>query len=310
MNPRLIIHGGAGRAFKDASRGPIVRAALHAVCEQVYAELAAGMTAMDAVLMGCRLLETDPNFNAGTGSAIQSDGRIRMTASIMDGKRQAFSGIVNVESVEHPIDMAASLNDAPDRVIAGDGAAWLARELGLPIHEPATAKRMAEWMEEKRRGFGSEPVEVVAHGTEHRTGTIGVVALDVHGDIVAGTSTGGRGYERVGRVSDCAMPAGNYATAHVGISCTGIGEDIIDECFAARVAVRVEDGMRLTTAMERSIDEAARRERMLGAIAISRDGDVVWGKASDLLLAAWDIGFGVKDCVDAPLGPMVKHVGG
>jgi asparaginase (EC 3.5.1.1) len=67
--------------------------------------------------------------------------------------------------------------------------------------------------------------------SEAGRGTMGVVALDSEGQLAVGTSTGGKGFERIGRVSDSAMPAGNYATHHAAVSCTGIGEDIIDECW-------------------------------------------------------------------------------
>ncbi len=314
MTPRLIIHGGAGKALKDPDRGPIVKAALRSVCGQVYAHLNAGMSAMDAVRVGCELLEDDVNFNAGTGSVLQVDGQIRMTASIMDGERQAFSGVVNVQQVRHPIAMAHHLSHSHDRVIAGDGASLLARELGLEVYDPRTEKRLREWLVERERGFTSDPAQVVAStmdsSEEHRTGTVGVVAMDLEGRIAAGTSTGGRGFERVGRVSDSGTPAGNYATNDVGISCTGIGEDILDEALAIRIAVRFEDGLTLAKAMEKSMQDSVKRSRMLGAIAISRDGKIVWCKTTDLLLAAWDSGDGVHDSVDADLGPATQQVGG
>lgn len=292
----MIVHGGAGSAFKDSARRDVVKAALRSICAQIYAELESGKPAVEVVEFGCSLLEDDPNFNAGTGSVIQADGQIRMTASIMDGARQAFSGVMNVQRVQHPIAMARHLNSSPDRVIAADGAALLAREMALPVYDPTTERRFTEWFEGRRSNV------------EARSGTIGVVAMDVEGRIAAGTSTGGRGLERIGRVSDSGMPAGNYATEFAGISCTGIGEDIIDECFAARVAVRVEDGQTLMQAMERSIAGCVLRERKMAAISVSQAGDVVWGKACDLLLAAWHDGVNLDDSVDAAPGPMTVQV--
>lgn len=123
-----------------------------------------------------------------------------------------------------------------------------------------------------------------------RRGTIGVVALDQYGRISAGTSTGGKGLEKVGRVSDSAMPAGNYANSYAGVSCTGIGEDIIDECLAAKIVIRVTDGLSLNEAMEKSMKEAWENKRDLGAIAISRTGNIVLGKTSEILLAAYHDG--------------------
>lgn len=308
MTPRVIVHGGAGRAFRDPSRAQVARESLRSVCAEIFELLNGGASAGDAVRRGCERLESDPNFNAGLGSAIQRDGAIRMSAGFMEGARQAFSGVINVEAVEHPIAMAVALNDQPDRVIAAQGAALLARSMGLPVFDPSTPRRVSEWVDERSRGFVNEPAEVTA--SDFRMGTVGVVALDSAGNIVAGTSTGGRGFERLGRVSDSATPAGNYATSLAGISCTGIGEDILDEGLAVRIAVRVEDGLDLEHAMSRSIEESAQRGRVLGAIAVSRDGQVVWGKTSDILLAAWASDEGMGDSVDAPLGVLIERVGG
>jgi L-asparaginase len=127
------------------------------------------------------------------------------------------------------------------------------------------------------------------------------VALDQHGHLAAGTSTGGKGFERIGRVSDSAMPAGNYATEQAAISCTGIGEDIIDECLAARIVVRVTDGLALNQAFERSFAEAQSRHRDLGAIGIDRTGAICWGKTSEILLAAYHDGAQMGDSLEMPL---------
>jgi L-asparaginase len=124
------------------------------------------------------------------------------------------------------------------------------------------------------------------------------VALDQYGKVSAGTSTGGKGLERIGRVSDSAMPAGNYANAYAGVSCTGIGEDIIDECLAAKVVIRVTDGLSLVEAMEKSMQEASNHQRDLGAIAVDHQGNIVWGKTSEVLLAAYHNGQSIGDCLE------------
>ncbi len=129
-------------------------------------------------------------------------------------------------------------------------------------------------------------------------GTIGVVALDQTGRIAAGTSTGGKGLERIGRVSDSAMPAGNYATRFAGVSCTGVGEDIINECLAAKVVIRVKDGHGLATAMEKSIAEALENQTDLGAIALDHQGHIAWGKTCPVLLAAYHTGTAIGDTLE------------
>ena len=303
--PKLIIHGGAGRAFKDPSRGDIVRRSLLEVIAPVMRSLKEGASALDAVVMGCELLEDDPIFNAGTGSAIQSDGVVRMSAALMSALQEqnpTFSGVINAERIRHPIQMAAFLQHDRDRVLAGAGTSELARELEMAIHDPIVERRLLEWLRERGLDFARDAVDVVADPPAHGTGTIGVVAMDTTGSIVAGTSTGGRGFERVGRVSDSATPAGNYATSSAGVSCTGIGEDILDACLAARIVVRVTDGFSLYDALEKSMRESEQRAQMLGAIAISGDGTIGWAKTSDILLAAYHDGDSHGDTIDLPHG--------
>jgi L-asparaginase len=303
VQPKLIIHGGAGSSLKGKGGVEVVRQSLYKVIEEVYSLLISGTSAKEAVIRGCQLLEDDPRFNAGTGSVLQSDGQIRMSASLMDGKTQRFSGAINVSRVQNPINLAAALQTSDDRVLSDYGAAELLRELQLPLYNPMTDIRLQEWMQERQNNFTREMAgvvaekELVAEGSARR-GTIGVVALDTQGNLAAGTSTGGKGFERIGRVSDSAMPAGNYATRHAAISCTGIGEDIIEECLAAKIVVRVTDGMTLATAFERSLSEARANNRDLGAIGIDATGAIAWGKTSEVLLAAYHTGEAIADTLE------------
>lgn len=261
VQPKLIIHGGAGSSLHGKGAVETIRRSLYKVVEEVYSLLLSGASASEAVVRGCQLLEDDPRFNAGTGSVLQSDGQIRMSASLMDGTSQSFSGVINISRVKNPIDVAKFLQSSPDRVLSDYGAAELARELQIPSYNALTDLRLQEWIQERQDNFKRTMAGVVAESelvesSTARRGTIGVVALDTEGNISVGTSTGGKGFERIGRVSDSAMPAGNYATSFAGVSCTGIGEDIMDECLAPRIVVRVTDGMSLKEAMQRSFAEA------------------------------------------------------
>ncbi len=305
VQPKLIIHGGAGGHLKSEAGQAAVRKTLYGILESVYADLQAGGTATEAVVKGAQMLETEPIFNAGTGSVLQSDGQVRMSASLMDGAKQRFSGVINVARVEHPIELAQFLQQEEDRVLSDYGGAELVRELKVPIYDPLVEVRLQEWMQERRdfankttkmAGVVAEEELVIKH--EDRKGTIGVVALDSHGNIAAATSTGGKGLERIGRVSDSAMPAGNYANDWAGVSCTGIGEDIMEECLAAKIVIRVTDGLSLSEAMERSMSEARGRKRDLGAIAISNTGSISWGKTSEVLLAAYHDGSKMGDTIN------------
>jgi len=107
-----------------------------------------------------------------------------------------------------------------------------------------------------------------------RQGTVGCVALDLHGDLAAGTSTGGKGFEIPCRVSDSATAAGNYCNGFAGISCTGVGEDIVSGAVAAKIVTRVTDGMNLRQATEKTLDEMKPYDGFAGIIGIAANGDI------------------------------------
>jgi len=275
----VILHGGAGATLKSQGAVVPLRQSLHHIVRTVYDDLTQGMPALAAVVKGCQMLEDDPQFNAGTGAVLQSDGQVRLSASLMDGATQIFSGVINAQRVQHPIALAQFLQTQRDRVIADVGTVELARELHIPLYNPITPQRLQEWVNQCKDGAFMNLVSEM--------GTVGVVVRDTQGRLAAGTSTGGKGGERIGRVSDSAMPAGTYANDCAAVSCTGIGEDIINECLAARIVVRVTDGLDLVAAFERSFAEAARRGRDLGAIGLDAQGTIAWGKTTDIILAAY-----------------------
>ncbi len=95
QQPKLIIHGGAGSLEGNIEREASIRSSLKSVCEKTYNFLLTS-SANDAVIYGVKLLEDDPLFNAGTGSKIQGDGQIRMSAGLMDGHNKKFSGVINI----------------------------------------------------------------------------------------------------------------------------------------------------------------------------------------------------------------------
>ena len=180
MTPKLIIHGGAS-SLDDKGGLATVRHSLREIVAIIYRTLSEGGSAMDAVVQGCELLENEPRFNAGTGSVLQSDGQVRMSASLMYGERQNFSGVINVSRIQNPIQMAKFLQGQTDRILSDFGAADLARELQLPIYDPATDFRIQEWMEERGEDVRKKMARLIADPAadiEARKGTIGVVALD------------------------------------------------------------------------------------------------------------------------------------
>ncbi|RZL16447.1 MAG: asparaginase, partial [Pedobacter sp.] len=206
------------------------------------------------------LLENNELFNAGIGSQIQSDGKIRLSSALMDGKTEKFSGVINVEDIKNPIEVSLKLMDYDDRVLSGAGAQNFARKNGFDFFNPITPQRQQEYE--------------VKLNQQNNKGTVGCVALDKDGNLAAATSTGGKGFEIPCRVSDSATVAGNYANQFAGISCTGVGEDIVSGALAAKIVTRVTDGFSLKDATDKSFKELKAFDGFAGIVGITAEGEI------------------------------------
>lgn len=265
--PRLILHGGLESAAYFARNKADKQKTLRDIAATAYETLRRG-SAMDAVVEAVRRLEDCPLFNAGTGAVIQNDGVIRLSAAVMDGATRRFSGVMNIRDIQNPVLLARMLQDVPDRVLSGEEALAYARAQSIAFYNPETPQRRADFLARST----SMPQRSAPDG-EKPFSTVGCVALDATGALAAATSTGGKGFEIPGRVSDSATVAGNYANAHAAISCTGIGEDIVSAACAAAIATRAEDGMTLKEACERSVQALHRIGGAAGCIALTPSGE-------------------------------------
>jgi len=257
---KIIIHGGF---FSESQTNQEVKKAKQDALAEIVKlghKYLQSHTAVETVVYTTCLLENCELFNAGTGSQIQSDGKIRLSASLMDGKTMRFSGVINIEDVKNPICIAEKLLTYDDRVLSGRGALNFARESGFKYYNPETPQRRKEY--EKKL---SDSI---------RLGTVGCVALDVYGNLAAATSTGGKGFEIPGRVSDSATTAGNYANAFAAISCTGVGEDIVSGAVASNIVTRVTDAMPLAAATEKTLNELKPYDGFAGIIGIAATGEI------------------------------------
>lgn len=256
---KIIIHGGFfSESTTDAQTKLAKLDALTTIVKKAY-DFLKTHTATQTVVYAVSLLENSPLFNAGTGSQIQSDGEIRMSAALMDGETQKMSGVINIQNVQNPIFVAEKLLPYDDRVLGGEGATQFAHANGFPEFSTETPERRGEY-EKKLAGTG--------------VGTVGCVALDAEGKIAVATSTGGKGFEMVGRISDSATIAGNYANAFCGVSCTGVGEDIVSNATAAKIVTRVTDGMPIADAFTKTFAELKPYDGFAGAIAIDSQGNI------------------------------------
>ncbi len=272
--PTLIVHGGAGAdpaEGRDELRSGIREAVLAG-----WAALTAGGTALDAVESAVRSLEAHPRFNAGRGAVLTAAGGIELDASIMEGDRLRCGAVGAVTRIAHPVTLARKiLEDGRHVLLVGDGALAFARQAGLPECDPAeliTERQRRRYLERTARG------------------TVGAVALDLHGTISAATSTGGVAGKLPGRVGDSALiGCGTYAESALGgVSCTGDGEAII----------RVVLGRRALDALK-ALDDPAHAAQVAvdvlvqegggqgGVILLDWRGRVGWAHSTPLMPVGW-----------------------
>ncbi len=256
---KIIIHGGF---FSESSTNHETKVAkqqaLLRIVKDSYDYLKTH-SALETVVYATTLLEDNELFNAGIGSQIQADGKIRMSASLMDGSTMKMSGVINIEEVKNPVQVAQVLLNYDDKILGGSGATNFAHEYGFEKFSTETPQRRSEY-------------EAKLHAT--RIGTVGCVALDNEGKIAVATSTGGKGFEIPGRISDSATVAGNYANEFCGVSLTGVGEDIVSGAVAAKIVTRVTDGFTLEEAFEKTFAELLPFDGFAGAIAIDNKGNI------------------------------------
>lgn len=271
--PVLIVHGGGGAEIKSKRRKQLIQSRVKEFLDAAYSCLLRE-NSIAAVTKAVSLFEDDPLFNAGTGAVLQADGKARLSASIMDAKTSNFAGIINVRTVKNPVMVARILLNEPSKVLEGQGAERFARMNGFPVYNPCTSEAVNRWKRSQSKA----------------TDTVGACALDAQGSLASATSTGGRGMEHPGRVSDSATPAGNYASLFCAASATGYGEDIMSEALAVRLVQRVTDGTPLERAIGKTFGEVRKKKRLMAAIALDRHGNIAVRKTTESLIYGWKKG--------------------
>ncbi|MFL0355603.1 isoaspartyl peptidase/L-asparaginase family protein [Erythrobacter sp. GH1-10] len=249
----IAIHGGAGTLDPDEmtpERRAAYEAALQNALDAAKAVLANGGSAMDAVKAAIVPLEDDPLFNAGRGAVFTWDGKNELDASIMDGRDRSAGAVTGVTSIKNPILLADAVRtDSPHVFLMGTGAEQFASEKGLETAPP-------EWFATEARREALERMkarELSALDVDHKFGTVGAVALDMAGNLAAGTSTGGMTGKRWGRIGDApVIGAGTYAdNRSCAVSATGWGEYFIRVGVASEICSRYRF-LRITKAYAQS----------------------------------------------------------
>jgi beta-aspartyl-peptidase (threonine type) len=287
----ILIHGGAGDVRNERLHEHI-QACRFAATEAARL-LDGGGSALNAAQRAVEMLEDDPHFNAGTGAALNADGRIELDAAIMEGTLLRAGAVAALPPFQHPVAVARMvLNEGSHVMYAGEGAERFALSRGFArATDDALITELARetWELAQQRGGDGGPKPWAG-------GTVGAVARDRHGTVVAATSTGGVSNKAPGRVGDSPiLGAGTYADDEAGAcSNTGDGEAVMRLCLAKTACEWMRAGMHPVDAARAAVRMMlARTGGIGGLILVDRTGrlgfarttrTMTWAAASE----GWD----------------------
>jgi beta-aspartyl-peptidase (threonine type) len=280
----LVIHGGAGTIAKgelSEKEAQLYHQTLKRALQTGQKILQQGGSSVLAVEQVIKILEDSPLFNAGKGAVFTHAGTNELDASVMDGATQKAGAAAGLTRVKNPISLAvAIMNHSQHVFLTGQGAEEFAAAMKLPLVKPEyfyTEKRWLDW-QKKKNAEKSQPTPTAINGNNQTQylGTVGAAALDIHGNLAAGTSTGGMTMKRYGRVGDSpVIGAGTYANNKTcAVSATGHGEYFIRLVVAHTISALMEyKGLSLAQAAEEVIiNQLGRMGGDGGVIAMDKTG--------------------------------------
>ncbi len=287
----IVIHGGAGTILKE-NMSDSLEAAYHQVLEKAiktgYDILNNGGTSLEAIAKTINIMEDSPLFNAGKGAVFTNEGTNELDASVMDGSNLDAGAVSGVTKIKNPIDLAIKvMTNSPHVMLSGQGAEQFASEQGFELMNPNYFYTESRF-QALQRIKDSEKTELDHDGKtafkdiskkDSKFGTVGAAALDKHGNLAAGTSTGGMTNKKWNRIGDAPIiGAGTYANnATCAVSSTGWGEYFIRAVVAHDISALMEyKGLTLAEAAKEVIQKKVPALGGDGGIvAIDKDGNMV-----------------------------------
>jgi len=287
----IVIHGGAGTILKENMSDSLEAAykqILEIAIKKGYEILENGGTSLEAIAKTINVMENSPLFNAGKGAVFTHEGTNELDASVMDGSNLDAGAVSGVKKIKNPIDLAIKvMTNSPHVMLSGKGAEQFALEQGFEFMDPSyfyTESRFQSLQkikdaEKNTSTLDAKSAFVDPYIKDYKFGTVGAAALDKHGNLAAGTSTGGMTNKKWNRIGDAPIiGAGTYANnATCAVSSTGWGEFFIRAVVAHDISALMEyKGLSLKDAAKQVIQK---KVPALGGdggiIAIDKDGNMV-----------------------------------
>ena len=237
-----------------------------------------GGSALDAVVRGVEVAERDPAIKSvGFGGYPNAEGEVEVDAAVMDGRTLGYGAVAGLRNIATATAVARRVMEKTDHVLlVGNGALKFARAQGFEECLMLTEQGREAWEKWKRERTGA-PAD--AHDT------IGMIALDQHGDLAAACTTSGAAFKLPGRVGDSPLiGSGLYADNDAGAAAaTGRGEEIVRTCGSFAVVEHMRQGKSPQEACEAVVQHLiarvpSARPYQMAYIAIDKYGN--WGAAA------------------------------
>jgi len=243
--------------------------------EAAWKILSNGGRCLDAVEQGVKVIESDPsNTSVGRGGRPDRDGRVTLDACIMNEFGDCGS-VACIENIANPISVARMVMEkTPHVMLVGDGAQTFAIEQGFKKEKLLTEDSEKAWKEWMKDSKYKPVINIENHDT------IGMVAIDEHGNLSGSCTTSGLAFKMHGRVGDSPIiGAGLYVDNEVGAACaTGLGEAVIRQCGSFLVVELMRMGRTPTEACQIAVERIMKHEKKLsdlqvGFLAINKNGE-------------------------------------
>jgi len=271
----VAIHGGAGFQTTESislEKDKEVRAALNKALDSAEEVLKQNGTAGDAVVAAIKILENDPNFNAGKGAVFTYNETNELDAAFMDGATMKAGAVGGVSNIKNPITAARAVMEHSSHVmLVGRGAEEFAEANNIEIVDTSYFL-VQDRLETLRK------VKARAQVKDSKFGTVGCVVMDMSGNLAAGTSTGGMTNKRWNRIGDSPIiGAGTYANNNTcAVSATGHGEFFIRYSVAYDISALMDyKGLSLEDASNLVIQDKLKKVGGDGGvITVDKDGNI------------------------------------
>lgn len=284
---KLLIHGGASN-LTAAGANDAKSDATERTCRGMRLS---GASALDLVEAAVAAQELEETLNAGIGSVVQLDGRIRMDAGICTSTGK-YGAVIQIEQVATPVKVARRVLDIGyHSILSGEGARLFALEQGFPSVSPYTPQALEAYTQ-SRTQFKELSYAAISGNIDDinvkKLSTVGAVAIDDNGDLAAACSTGGTKFCYPGRVGDTPIfGAGLYCSHQVAVACTGEGDKILRRLTAKRVDDLYQKHGSLKRAVDEAVEDLLQKEKgYCGIIAVAHTGETAFGYSTAFMAYA------------------------